>query len=86
VKPRAAITAIDSMQKSRGWLYIKQVMEEEIVQSAMAIAETPNMPLDEINFRRGSIWAAKALLDLPDRVRLRLENELALSSENDKTK
>ena len=53
-------------------------MKEEIVVSAMQIAETPNMELDEINYRRGSIYAAKRLLELPQRLAVKLENEIAM--------
>jgi hypothetical protein len=49
----------------------------------MAIAETPNMELEEINFRRGSIWAAKRMLELPVRLRQKLEAEVALLNVDD---
>ena len=58
------------------------VMEDEIVSAAMAIAENPNMSLDEINFRRGSIFAAKALLDMPTRLKSKLYGEVALNKDD----
>jgi hypothetical protein len=48
----------------------------------MAIAENPNMSLDEINFRRGSIFAAKALLDMPTRLKSKLYGEVALNKDD----
>lgn len=57
-------------------------MDEEILQAAMAIAETPNMPLDEINFRRGSIWAAKSMLEIPTKLKMKLQAEAALGKDD----
>lgn len=83
--PQSKIKAINDLTKSAGWRVLKEVMEAEILQAAMAIAETPSMPLDEINFRRGSIWAAKSMLEMPERLRMKLEAEAALTKD-DKSK
>ena len=69
MNPKASLNAIDTLENSKGWTVMRKVMEEEIVSSAMAIAESPTMSLDEINFRRGTIFAAKALLDMPTKLR-----------------
>lgn len=72
---------LDELRKlvgSRGWAYLEEVMKREVVMAAMQIADSPAMPLDEINFRRGAIWAAKQLLEMPNRLLLRLENELVM--------
>jgi hypothetical protein len=79
---KSKIKAIDGLTKSQGWRVLREVMEQEIVQAAMQIAETPTMPLDEINFRRGSIWAAKTMLELPERLRMKLEAEAALGKDD----
>ena len=63
-----------------------EIMHEEILASAMSIAETPSMELEEINFRRGSIWAAKQMLELPVRLRQKLEGDVALHSVDDSNK
>lgn len=46
------------------------------------------MPLDEIHFRRGAMWAARKFLELPNQVEAILKNELlmdaALKAEADK--
>ncbi len=81
--PKAELAAIETLVKSKGWIVIRRVMEDEIVSSAMAIAENPSMTLDEINFRRGSIFAAKALLDIPARLRSKIESEIALGQKDD---
>jgi hypothetical protein len=48
----------------------------------MAIADNPNMTLDEINFRRGSIWAAKRMLEMPHRLEMKLNSEIALHKDD----
>jgi hypothetical protein len=78
--------ALDKLKSSEGWAALKTIMEREILDAAMAIANDPRMTLDEINFRRGSIWAANQLLNLPDRVLIKLENELALEAATSKAK
>ena len=61
-------------------------MKEEIVTSAMSIADNSKMDLDEINFRRGSIWAAKQFLEIPNRLKLKFENEIALEKVDESLK
>tara|TARA_B100000214_G_scaffold51138_1_gene32299 strand:+ start:814 stop:1083 length:270 start_codon:yes stop_codon:yes gene_type:complete len=82
MNPKASLQAIDALEKSKGWTVMRKVMEEEIVSSAMAIAESPTMSLDEINFRRGSIFAAKALLDLPQKLRSKYHAEIAIGKDD----
>ena len=83
--PKAELSAIEALEKSKGWIVLRKVMEDEIVLAAMAIAENPNMSLDEINFRRGSIFAAKALLDMPTRLKSKLYGEVALNKDDTTT-
>ncbi len=83
---REHLKAVLDLQKSLGWKVLADVMNQEVVAAAMAIADNPKMTLDEINFRRGTIWAAKQLMDLPIKIQLKLENELALSTKDDKPK
>ena len=84
--PREQLKGLLDLQKSPGWKVVTDVMGNEVVAAAMAIADSPNMSLDEINFRRGAIWAAKQLIDLPIKIQLKLENELALSAKDDNPK
>jgi len=81
--PSAKLKAVDNLLNSKGWAVVMEIMHEEILASAMSIAETPSMELDEINFRRGSIWAAKQMLELPVRLRQKLEGDIALNSVDD---
>lgn len=75
---KADLKAIQDLTKSRGWAIVREIMEREIVAAAMAIADNPTMTLDEINFRRGSIWAGKQLLDVPGRLTRVLEADVVL--------
>jgi hypothetical protein len=77
--PRAEFKAIQDLIRSRGWGLVREVMEREIVEAAMAIANDPRMSLDEINFRRGAIWAAHQLLDLPGRLGRKIEADMILT-------
>jgi len=77
---RAKLKHIDALTKSKGWQHIREVMQQELVSAAMAIANDPNMTEKEVDFRRGSIWAGHQLLDLPNRLRMRLEAEAALDA------
>jgi len=84
--PSAKLKAVDNLLNSKGWTIVMEIMHEEILASAMSIAETPSMELEEINFRRGSIWAAKQMLELPVRLRQKLEGDIALHSADDNSK
>ena len=84
MNPKEALVALENLEKSSGWQYLQSIMEQEVVSAAMSIADSSSMSLDEINFRRGSIWAAKSLLSLPDKLRLRLQNEVALAQDDKK--
>jgi len=79
---KAKLKAIDDLMKSKGWQVLNQIMKDEIVSSAMSIADNASMDLQEINFRRGSIWAAKQMLDMPIRLRQNLEAEIALDTDD----
>jgi|TARA_R110001592_G_C13050865_1_gene740138 hypothetical protein len=83
---RDKLKAINDLTRSKGWQVISEIMKEEILSAALAIAETSKMDIDEINFRRGSIWAAKQLLEIPSRLQVRLESDIALSDVDDKMK
>ena len=85
MKPNAKLKAVKEL-KSNGWRVMVEVMQEEILASAMSIADSAKMDVDEINFRRGSIWAAKQLLEMPIRLRVRLESEAALDAVDDSKK
>jgi|TARA_R110002153_G_scaffold17833_9_gene62082 hypothetical protein len=69
---------LKELNQSSGWQVLHEVMEQEIVSVAMEIAESSTMHIDEINFRRGAIFSAKRLLELPQRLAVKLENEIVM--------
>ena len=73
VKIRRTAKGVETLKSSRGWAYIREVMEQEIVSAAMGMADNAAMSVEEMHFRRGSIWAAKQLLELPRKLELHLE-------------
>lgn len=74
------LQSLEELVISRGWSLVREVMHDEIIQAALAIANTPSMTLDEINFRRGAIWAAHRMIDLPARIQGRLSAEISLNT------
>lgn len=83
--PKTKAKALDALMRSKGWQVIAEVMAEEQVAAAMAIADNPQMTLDEINFRRGAIWAATQLQNLPERLMRRLEADIVLTGDDSLT-
>ena len=75
---------ISDLEKSDAWQYLTKIMQDEIVQAAMQMGEDASMTFDEVNFRRGAIWAANRMLEMPTRIKAKLEAEIALSSGDDK--
>lgn len=75
---KADIKALEELQESRGWAILRQKMQDSILQAALALAESPVMSEKEIDFRRGCMFAGKALMDLPEDTIQRLINELAI--------
>lgn len=80
MKASDAYKAITELEKSKGWVYMHAQMQDDILRAAYKIAESPSMTIEEINFRRGAMWAARRLLELPTALRLRLENELLMEA------
>lgn len=81
MKEQEALKALAQLEKSKAWAYMRETMEQEILRAAHDLARRPSMPIDEIHFRRGAMWAATLLVDLPQRLRSQLENELLLRGE-----
>ena len=82
MKPKQAIDKLTALQKSDGWKIIDEVMKEEILTASFQLSENRNMTMDEINFKRGAMWAARQLKELPDKLILKYKNDLALESED----
>jgi len=63
-----ALKALEVLAKSRGWAVLRERMERELREAGRQLVSSPSMGIDEIHFRRGAMWAAEQLLNLPDRL------------------
>ena len=66
-----------------GWNYLKAVMQNEIVTAAFQLAEPKPITDKEMDFKRGALWAARKLIELPERQKQVLENEMLLEAAKD---
>ena len=78
VSNKKALELVQDVQKHDGWLFIKEIMQDEIMTAANKLAETPHMSLEELHFRRGAMWAARKLIDVPTILASKLENDVAM--------
>jgi|TARA_R110000824_G_scaffold114726_2_gene265417 hypothetical protein len=83
MNPRQALKLVKELQDSDGWKYLETVMHTEIIQASCAISDGMNMPLEEIHYRRGAIWAARKLVELPDTLLRKLEDEVRMEALQD---
>lgn len=72
--------ALDELLKSRGWALVHAAMKDDIVALAMLMAENRSLTKDQIDFMRGSMWAAKQLIDVPQKLRRKLESDITLAN------
>lgn len=77
--PKRKLEALRKLKKNDGWSVIHEVMEQELVALAKKVGQSPSMPMDQIRFSQGALWAAERLLDLPDRLITKLENDERLT-------
>ncbi len=60
---------------------MREVMQTEIVNAAMNLGSGGgNISEGEMHYRRGCIFAAKQLMELPDKLVMHLESEAALQN------
>lgn len=69
-----------------GWLYLEAIMQKEIVEAALQIAEPKPYSDQDLDFKRGALWAAKKLIELPARQKQVLENELLMEAAKESAK
>ena len=87
---KQSIALIKNLQKNDGWKYLSKLMEDEILPAAYNLSSAPNMSKDEINWRRGALWASRKLVEMPNVLEIKLKNDLAFATldetEKDKVK
>ena len=79
MKAEDALKSLEELQASTGWQYLREILRAEITDAAFAMANATNLTESEMHFRRGAMWAAVRLVELPDRLSLRLNNEISLN-------
>ena len=72
------IKALHELAKSPGWDVIKGVMQDEIMVLSLRMARTPDMTKQEMDFIRGAIYAADGLVNMPEKLLVKLEGEYSL--------
>lgn len=80
------LKAIDEMRNSRGWAIINDAMKDDIFKAACYISDNGNLPIEEIHFRRGALWAARILLDVPDKIYQMTLNDAMMLMASEETK
>tara|TARA_B100000780_G_scaffold146758_1_gene102526 strand:+ start:307 stop:552 length:246 start_codon:yes stop_codon:yes gene_type:complete len=68
------------MLKSKGWQVVQEEMEKSILQAAYQLCDGPAMSIEEVHFRRGSMWAARKFIDLPEVVSQILNNNILMDA------
>tara|TARA_E500000318_G_scaffold11202_1_gene9891 strand:+ start:3207 stop:3473 length:267 start_codon:yes stop_codon:yes gene_type:complete len=86
VKPQQAIDKLTSLKKTQGWQIVEKVMDQEILTASFQLSENRDMTIDEIHFKRGAMWAARQLKELPDKLILKYRNDVALEVETKEAK
>ena len=77
------LALIKGLKKNDGWKYLQQVMKDEVLQAAYNLSNDPKMSVDEINWRRGALWASRKLVEMPSVLATKLENDLAFAVLNE---
>jgi len=80
--PKQKQVAIDAMLKSKGWQVIQEEMEKSILQAAYQLCDGPAMTIEDVHFRRGSMWAARKFVELPSVVSQVLNNNILMDAAN----
>lgn len=83
---REEMRLIEELKHHKGWALLRAQMEREILESAMGIASSVDMSPKEIDFRRGTIFAAKQAISMPDNMLAKLNNELVFAEATGATK
>lgn len=82
---KAQIKHLEALMEHPGWQIMHEHMKADILSAAIQIAQNPNMPEKETDFRRGAIWAGNQLLTTPDRIVAKLRNDMAFEDAKAKT-
>ena len=71
---------LEELLSSNGWGILQRKMQVEILTAAYQLAENKQLSVDEINFRRGAMWAARRMIELPTNMKMLIDNELLMEA------
>lgn len=71
---------LEELLSSNGWGILQRKMQDEILSAAYQLAENKQLSVDEINFRRGAMWAARRMIELPTNIKMLIDNELLMEA------
>lgn len=82
---RHLIGVLDAYKSDEAWQFLRSILEREIVAAARAMSAPKPMSSDDMNYRRGAMWAAEQLVSLPERILMQLNNTLLIKEATAKT-
>jgi hypothetical protein len=71
---------LEELLSSNGWGVLQRKMQDEILTAAYQLADNKQLSVDEINFRRGAMWAARRMIELPTNMKMLIDNELLMEA------
>lgn len=74
---KTAVAALESLHKSKGWAILRERMDEELMIALRSLASPAPMAAEDVHFRRGALFAALALVSMPDKLINQLKSEVA---------
>lgn len=74
---KTALTSLEQLHKSNGWAVLRERMDEELMAALRALASPAPMAAEDVHFRRGALFAALALVSMPDKLINNLKSEIA---------
>ena len=74
------LAIIKRLKKDDAWKFLQEIMKEEILTAAYNLSSDPKTSVDELNWRRGALWASKKLIEMPSVLEVKLENDLMMQT------
>lgn len=71
--------ALKELLASRGWQIVSDALCADLLRAALSLSENPRLDGAELHHRRGTLFAAKALAELPATLLRNLESQVSLA-------
>jgi hypothetical protein len=79
------LRALRDLKTSPGWAIIMETLKDDLLSSALQLADNPVMTETEMHFRRGAISAARNFVNVIDLLISGSESDLLLASATSQT-